>query len=461
MAALIKCGVREVEGCGRGVVADAELSFGDVVCIAPALVAGAETVEETLVAIMRGQLSGAPDAPRLLRLCWTFCGDLEEADGPAGDEFAALLRSIPAEEARRTLAERGLADGRDVQRLGVKLSRNGFAEGVFPDACRFNHSCRPNCLFFTRPAPSCPGGVELVIVATERVDAGAELTISYLPEARTHLPTDQRRMLLERQYDFRCTCRRCHRPAQPPAVRRAERALEAMCCAKCAAARPAHGLAAGGEGADVPLGAHLPLDEHEDLSGERAGGYTPCARCGAEADEAALDSALLACHAHMGAAARAGAGGSVQGARAEHDALCELLRGGGRSLFPTHWLAIEIRWRLQATSAALLARAAPAAGPERRDLLRAHAAHSLALVEASEPIVGASSHLMAALCARCADALDSVAAAGTHAEEVDTAAGCSDEEVASIAWGDAPALRARAAQLRAAASPVLSMVQEP
>lgn len=470
VAGLVGCRVCAVPGRGLGITATRSLTFGAVVCVAPALVSGTETVEATLREIVHAQLGTDPEAERLLRVCWEFCGGEDEAredgspsDHGQDDSYAALLRELPTEEARQALRERGLANASDVRRLAIKLSRNGFAEGVFPDACRFNHACLPNCLFFTR---AVAGRVELVVVAAEAISAGMELTICYLPEARWHLPTDQRRLLLERQYAFRCTCRRCHRPAQTPAVRRSERALEAMWCVTCVGAdsklcrTTAAAAKTPSAGEPVPLGAHVPLDEHEDESGERAGGYTPCARCGAEADEAALDRALITCHARVIAAARAGADGGLD---AEYDALCELLEEEGRTLCPTHWLALEMRWRLQATSAMLLAPAQASLGSSRLKLLKEHALHSLALLRATEPIAGARSHLSAALCARAAHALDALAAvtywtadSTMAASSVATGVGAAD--VAAIACADVPALQLRAEQLRDAAAPVLSLV---
>ncbi|KAG8467163.1 hypothetical protein KFE25_000479 [Diacronema lutheri] len=472
--ALRNARIEPVPGRGLGVVATRALTFPDVVCVAQAFVTGASTLEDTLRAIVRAQLGTDARAERLLRVCWTLCPEVAgevgaRPDGSAyssAEGFEAILRELPTDAARRTLAERGLATAHDLRTLAIKLSRNGFADGVFPEASRFNHSCRPNCLFFTRRGTPA----ELVIVAAEPVSAGEELTISYLPESRWHLPTDQRRLLLGRQYAFRCACRRCHRPAQPAAVRRAERTLEAMRCARCERT-PGVTTEARVEVVadnDLPPGVHVPLDEHENPAGERCGGYTPCTRCGAEADEGALDQALLACHARVRAAALAGAGGSARDAAAEHDMLRALVDDGGHALCDSHWLAIEVHWRLQATSAVLLARGPVRSPSERLGLLREHALHSVALVRATEALVGARSHLHAALCARAADALDAlvVAAGGERAPAVEEVS--SHPPIATnvhaqgvrlaVDLADVAAVRLCAAQLRDAASTVLEIV---
>ncbi|KAJ1631024.1 hypothetical protein T492DRAFT_870732 [Pavlovales sp. CCMP2436] len=397
--ALRACRVEPRAGRGLGVVAERPLAFGDVVCVAPALVSGdrggaaPETMGATLRAIVSAQLDDATEAEagRLLQACFAFCGIPDEA--PSEDDFDAILRDLPTDAALRTLAERGVGCGVDLQLLSAKLAQNGFAEGVYPDACRFNHACLPNCLFFTRaPAHAAVASAprELVVVAAEPIEVGDELTISYLPEALWHLPTDQRRVLLGRQYGFVCTCRRCHRPAQPAAVRRAERNLEAMACAECARAvlpAKAHWLLAPDEAAGAEFGGghggHVPLDEHESVAGERGGGYAPCAACGASGSEQALDAALVTCHRLVGASARVAAGGTLQHTREELCQLRELLDGEGRALSPTHWLACEVRWRLQAASAALLAHGA-AGGADRLELLRTHAEQSLALAAPSD-----------------------------------------------------------------------------
>jgi hypothetical protein len=386
---------------GVGVVAQRALTCGEIVTVAPIFVSGA-TVDETLRAIVRAQLadgqSGA-DAESQLRLCLEFCPDAEESAGHSFRDdaggYEAILTDLAHDAASRSiLAARGIGSARELRLLGLKLSRNGFAEGVFPAACRFNHSCRPNSLFYTRAAAQ-GGARELVVMAASDIAVGDELTISYLPEARWHLPTDQRRLILAQQYDFHCACARCHRPSQTPAVRAAERASEAMCCAVCVTSGAAR------------AGRHSCVDEHEDPSGSRQGGYTDCAVCGAAANEPELDSALVHCHARVSVAARAGASGLATAALEEYSQLRNLYEAEVRTMLaPTHWLVCEIHWRMQALSARLLSDGE--ADLDRAQLVRDCAIHSLALLSCMEPLAPAHSHVMAALSSRAADALDTM-----------------------------------------------------
>lgn len=435
-------------GSGLGVVAQQALAFGDIVTVAPIFVSG-DTVDETLRAIVRSQLvdgqAGAV-AESQLRLCLDFCPSSTEgaelhvhADA---DGYEAILSDLANDAASRsTLAARGIGSARELRSLGLKLSRNGFAEGVFPAACRFNHSCRPNSLFFTRAAAQ-GGARELVVMAASVIAAGDELTISYLPEARWHLPTDQRRLILAQRYGFHCTCARCHRPSQTPAVRAAERALEAMRCAACVSS----GVARAGE--------HLCVDEHEDPSGNRLGGYTDCSVCGATAVEPELDGALVRCHARVSSAARAGASGSAAAALDEYKQLRDLYEADARAaLAPTHWLVCEIHWRMQTLCARLLSERAA----DRAQLIRDYAINSLALLASTEPLAPAHSHLMAALSSRAADALDTMLTAAGDAVEIG-AFEAHHPAVLRSGLDDAAGIRQRARELREAAALVLDRV---
>jgi hypothetical protein len=252
-----------------------------------------------------------------------------------------------------------------------------------------------------------------------------------------------------------------------------------MACAECARQAVPPGPAPAPQAPEEAAGAellraHVPLDEHEDPAGERVGGYTPCAACGAEGSEPALDASLVACHRLVGASSRVAAGGTLQHTREEYRLLRELLDGEGRALSTTHWLACEVRWRLQAASAALLAQGATG-GAGRLELLRAHAEHSLALVAGLEPIVPERSHLMAAVCERAADALSLAQAAATTPAAPSTAPATARQvaaagsgrrapgpgpvsDVVTVAWADAENIRRRARELHEAARPVLELV---
>ncbi|KAK8030357.1 hypothetical protein PG990_000091 [Apiospora arundinis] len=79
--------------------------------------------------------------------------------------------------------------------------------GVYPDICRINHSCRPNCHNSWNEAP----GQEPheTIHAIRDILAGEELTISYDKGG----PSDSRQAALHASFGFDCKCELCSLPA--------------------------------------------------------------------------------------------------------------------------------------------------------------------------------------------------------------------------------------------------------
>jgi hypothetical protein len=75
-----------------------------------------------------------------------------------------------------------------------------YGSAFFEKACRFNHSCSPNCISFR-------AGGNMLIFACEPVAAGSELLHSYLPPRLLMLPRHARSAHLH----FECECRRCRR----------------------------------------------------------------------------------------------------------------------------------------------------------------------------------------------------------------------------------------------------------
>ena len=63
-----------------------------------------------------------------------------------------------------------------------------------------NHSCSPNC------AASVDDEGKCVLTATTSVGKDEELTISYVD---ANQPVEQRRMILQEHYEFRCACPKC------------------------------------------------------------------------------------------------------------------------------------------------------------------------------------------------------------------------------------------------------------
>ncbi|CAJ1048916.1 histone-lysine N-methyltransferase SMYD3 [Xyrichtys novacula] len=82
-----------------------------------------------------------------------------------------------------------ISDG-ELQEIGV---------GLYPSLSLLNHDCRPNCVMVFE-------GTNLQLRAVQDINAGEELTISYI---ETLVLTDERRKQLEEQYHFICHCQRC------------------------------------------------------------------------------------------------------------------------------------------------------------------------------------------------------------------------------------------------------------
>ncbi|KAJ4455862.1 putative SET and MYND domain-containing protein [Paratrimastix pyriformis] len=83
-----------------------------------------------------------------------------------------------------------------------ELSEPPHAIGLFPRMSLFNHSCRPNCAFFSRGTTLCARTIEPIC-------AGDELCFSYVPP--TH-PRAARQEALTQAYGFQCQCPRCTGP---------------------------------------------------------------------------------------------------------------------------------------------------------------------------------------------------------------------------------------------------------
>ena len=79
-----------------------------------------------------------------------------------------------------------------------------FGLGLFETACRFSHSCKPNCYWF-----SSEDGSKRIVRAISSIQKGQELTISYIGEDEQLLPTYSRRKILRESKYFNCECERC------------------------------------------------------------------------------------------------------------------------------------------------------------------------------------------------------------------------------------------------------------
>eukprot|EP01043_Picozoa_sp_COSAG02_P020596 COSAG02_NODE_1020_length_15166_cov_48.849671_9_plen_527_part_00 len=135
-------------------------------------------------------------------------------------------------------SECGLATGADALDFLVRLSHNIFDEGASAGAALLNHSCAPNvamsCILGELdPHPDSEQGQSEVdkilcsfdVWSVEDMDAGAELSPSYLSLDEQLLPTAERRAKLEK-WGFRCNCARCSNHAR-------ESFLTAVRCLEC------------------------------------------------------------------------------------------------------------------------------------------------------------------------------------------------------------------------------------
>ncbi|MEW5305732.1 MAG: hypothetical protein WDW36_008251 [Sanguina aurantia] len=81
---------------------------------------------------------------------------------------------------------------------------------LWPEPAFANHSCAPNATAYTV-------GDRLVVVATQQIPQGGEITLSYLG-SRLTLPLSVRRAELRQVYGFKCKCSRCTLEAKYSAI---------------------------------------------------------------------------------------------------------------------------------------------------------------------------------------------------------------------------------------------------
>lgn len=128
-------------------------------------------------------------------------------------------RCLPAERMLRDLLERRSRDDQErfwnladcytdgktawgiFRTNAMGIGTGPVDSGVFPVACRLNHSCSPNVQQSWQPQE---GKVRLL--ASARIQAGEELCNTYLDLLQTW---DQRQASLLSRYDFHCECRAC------------------------------------------------------------------------------------------------------------------------------------------------------------------------------------------------------------------------------------------------------------
>ncbi|KAK3844791.1 MAG: hypothetical protein J3R72DRAFT_355033, partial [Linnemannia gamsii] len=112
----------------------------------------------------------------------------------------------------RTILNREVANSFGIRDASDELL--GFA--VFPRACFFNHSCRPNILKKRREGLLAGGGIaddhkstrgrQMEYWSTRLIQEGEECCISY---GDILADVEERRARLEDMYFFLCSCPRC------------------------------------------------------------------------------------------------------------------------------------------------------------------------------------------------------------------------------------------------------------
>lgn len=95
-----------------------------------------------------------------------------------------------------------------ISSVQVNCHSIGQIDGLafFPTACRFEHSCTPNCNFSTVWDASCSSPI-ITITAIKQIMPGESLSVDYIESFYT--PKAERKAILLEEYGFICKCSRC------------------------------------------------------------------------------------------------------------------------------------------------------------------------------------------------------------------------------------------------------------
>lgn len=237
---------REVPGCGVAAFAARAFAGGEVVLRERALLVSAVSsldgrnrqLWEALVSLDRSRrLPAFEPAGHLGALCalrdlgvevcrqrlLTKCiGPVEELPSAQDTKREAAVLRAAVREKLVPFATRALASG-EYARLRQVFRLNGFryngplqegavgydvGEVLFDKVSRINHSCKPNLSFELSDQEE--RGVTITVKASEDIQEGEEVNISYLPaETRRTLPAAERRRQLRAHWLFDCGCSRC------------------------------------------------------------------------------------------------------------------------------------------------------------------------------------------------------------------------------------------------------------
>jgi hypothetical protein len=237
----------------------------------------------------------------------------------AGDEGPLATRSGAGASAVPVTAE--AAGGERPAELGGDDEHDKDGHCLFLRGSLFRHSCEPTAAVQVR-FDRVTGAPALYVIARGELAAGAEVTISYLPD--TSAPLSRRQHLLEERYGFACACARCSLPYDDTIALRCAscpgpvRVRSAASVDKATSASPASDAAAAERSACSAAVSAVDGEEEAAAAAARALKLI-CAQCGADCDSELLAQRASALHALDTAVAAAGgvaAGGSVAGPEA-------------------------------------------------------------------------------------------------------------------------------------------------
>ena len=217
--------IRRSPSLGTHVVASRRISYGELILLEAPLVSTrspapdipSSSAEWFLVHALLVQKYGRDWAAG-------FCADARTAAGDRDDEEAAAWLCSYHGKSVEEIALLFAVVRSNAFCLETALLSVEYGAAFYQTACRFNHSCRPNCT-------SIRVGGNMVMFAADTIPAGTELRHSYLPPRLLVQPRDVRSAHLP----FTCACARCADEAAAP-------------CASLKALRwpPGHALSAMG-----------------------------------------------------------------------------------------------------------------------------------------------------------------------------------------------------------------------
>ena len=284
----------------------------------------------------------------------------------------------------------GLASGADALDLLVRLSRNIYDQGASAGAALLNHSCAPNVALSCTVGELQPGSDDgqddaqlneilcsFDVWSVDAIDAGAELSASYLSFEEQLLPTVARRAKLQ-EWGFHCNCTRCSNDASDSS----EALLTAVRCLECETGYCSSiGASQDRFAACIVCGRPAPADAGvSDLLSNTERALEVAATY--EGDPETQWSELSALYAQL-----------TQPAASDSDALANRSASRVVQLHPRHWLMTRLHLRAAAAARELLPALRPALESEDSSLVD-HATQVF-----RHALLGVVVHLRTALCA--------------------------------------------------------------